>query len=770
AALRAALGRGGWDAVISDYRMPGFTGMEALAITRQLAADVPFVLVSGTIGEELVVAAMKAGANDCVMKDDLARLAPALLRELREAATRAAQRDAQARLALLVDNVPAMIAYADAGGRFRYANLRYRRFYAGTDASIEGRSLADVLTPQAWERAKPGVERALAGEAVSYSGERVLHNGALRHVAVSLIPHRDEANAVRGLYVLALDVTAQHQAEAALRESEAGLRHAHEMAGLAHVVVRPDGSYEHWSSSWESLLGLPPGNAPRSTREALQFVHPEDRERFRLVAIEAARSGRRTAMEYRMQRPDGSVLHLRQTMEPFGDPDAQGRQRWFVTIQDVSEQKDREERLRFLAYYDPLTGLANRVLFLERLGERLSAARGTGACIGLAVVNIDRFKAVNDSYGRSTGDALLKEVAARLVRSTGRAERVARIGADQFAVVLPRLKGRDHVLRIAEEGLRVLEGTPCRVEGAELRLSTRSGIALFPDDGGDAETLFRNAEAAAKQAAGERLVFYTPRMTEQVAARLSLENKMHVALERGEFVLHYQPKVALDTQRITGGEALIRWQSPERGLVAPAEFIPVLEETGQIGAVGQWALRQAAADRAAWLAAGLPAPRIAVNVSPVQLRRADFVPQLSALIGETEAARGLDLEITESVVMQDIESNIAKLRAIRSLGAAIAVDDFGTGYSSLAYLARLPVAALKIDRSFIRAMLEDPDSMALVASIISLAHALRLAVVAEGVETDAQASHLRVMRCDEVQGFRFGRPVPEGDFRKLLAA
>ncbi len=360
-------------------------------------------------------------------------------------------------------------------------------------------------------------------------------------------------------------------------------------------------------------------------------------------------------------------------------------------------------------------------------------------------------------------------MAERLVRLAGDASRVAHIGADQFSVMIPGVKVEEKVARIIDDGFAQVEGTAFHPDGADLRIAIRSGIALYPNDGADADSIFRNAEAALKKAksSGEKYLFYTEKMTERIADRLALENKLRQAIERQEFVLHYQPKVDVAHRRIVGVEALIRWQSPD-GLVPPLSFIPLLEEMGLITQVGTWALKRALLDHRGWTQQGLPAPRVAVNVSPLQLRQRNFVEVVAQAIAEAPMPTGLDLELTESLIMEDIEGNIGKLNSIRALGADIAIDDFGTGYSSLGYLTKLPVQALKIDRSFISAMGKDADAMTLVATIISLAHSLRLKVIAEGVETERQAHTLRELQCDQLQGYLFGKPLPLEGITALL--
>ncbi len=943
--------------VISDFSMPQFSGPKALAITRESRGDVPFIFISGTIGENVAVDMMKAGADDYVMKNNLARLMPALKRELREAEVR------------------------------------------------RGRRLAE---------------------------ER-------------------------------------------LHESEAGLHRAQLMAKIAHVVTAPDGSFERWPDILPQMIGVEPAQMPRSTREWLDLLHPDDRERFRTTAIDAAQTGTRRDVEYRLRRSDGTWIHIRQVIEPLqSQTDAEDGTRWFNTLQDVTEERRAEETLReseslkaailessldglitidhqgnivefnpaaeamfgiareralgksmadmiipprlrdahhrgvahylatgegpilgkrleldairadgaefpielaitaiksrsgslftgfirditarkesearihrlhrvyavlsginalivrvhdrdelfqgacriavgagqfpmawvgvvdsetkrvkpvawggeaeeflasaplsmsqgravgrgmsgsaieekkavvandiqndpraqmkehckergisslvmlplvvhgegmgvlalyakevgffddeemklllelagdisfaldhiakaekldYLAYYDSLTGLANRTLFHERLVQYVIAAQPEKSRLAIAVVDVDRFKIINDSLGRQAGDELLRQVAERIEGHAGPI-RMGRISADRFAIVRTGVSSESEVARLIEQWLAECFDPPYTVSGTELRVSAKAGIALFPNDGADADALFQNAEAALKKAkaTGERYLFHTQQMTERIGEKLALENKLRQALEKEEFVLHYQPKVDTATRRIDSVEALIRWQSPELGLVPPMQFIPLLEETGLILEVGAWALGRAVGDHRTWTEQGLPAPRVSVNVSAVQLRKRDFVATVEEAIMAGSIPPGIDLEITESLVMEDIEASMRKLESVRVLGVGIAIDDFGTGYSSLGYLAKLPVHSLKIDRSFIITMLKDPAIMTLVSTIISMAHSLRLKVVAEGVDAEEQADELDRLGCDQLQGYLFSKPLPFDDMTALLGS
>ena len=426
---------------------------------------------------------------------------------------------------------------------------------------------------------------------------------------------------------------------------------------------------------------------------------------------------------------------------------------------------DKETRINYLAYYDPLTGLPNRTLFHERVGQLLHAARSREAKLALLMVDVRRFRFVNESLGRKSGDDLLRELAGRFLDSWAEPDNVGRISGDRFALVLSAYDNEALLVHAVEQSIIESLKQPFMVEGREVTLSSAAGIAVFPEDGVDADALFKNAEAALGQAkqSTEPYLFYQPKMNARMAGTLLIENKMRRALDRGQFELYYQPKFRTRGTQIAGFEALMRWNDPDAGLVTAGEFIPILEETGMIVEAGQWAMRRVLHEHAAWRQQGLNPPRIAVNVSAMQLRRKDFADQVRALVTEgalgAQGEPGLDLEITESLLMHDIEGCIEKLKAIRDLGVNIAIDDFGTGYSSLAYLSRLPVNALKIDRSFIDGMLRNNENMSIVSSIISLAHAMKLKVIAEGVETQQQLNTLAALECDEIQGYLMGRPV-----------
>ena len=423
---------------------------------------------------------------------------------------------------------------------------------------------------------------------------------------------------------------------------------------------------------------------------------------------------------------------------------------------------EKGERLDYLAYYDEVTNLPNRTLFLERVSQLLRMRGNAKNMTALALVDIARFRIIIDTFDRQAGDELLKLVAQRVQLSEIGFDTVARVGVNCFGVALHGSRDAQGVAHALEQLLRECFTPPFALRDSELRIAAKAGIALYPLDGGDAETLFRNAEAALQRAKGsvESVLFYAPEMNTRVAAALNLESRLRTALELDQFVLHYQPKVSLASGNLTGIEALIQWQDPQSGLMPPGHFIAILEETGLIYEVGRWALRKALDDNRRWRAAGLARVRVAVNVSPLQLRHRGFISEVRQAIGsDPQAAAALELEITESLIMEDVNHSIATLQEIRAMGVTIAIDDFGTGFSSLSYLSRLPLDTLKIDRSFVIEMTGGPQGLALVSTIINLAHALKLKVVAEGVETEEQARLLRLLNCDEMQGFLFSPAV-----------
>ena len=824
-ALAAALQLGRWDVVISDNDMPGFSGMEALDVVKRTDPDLPFILVTGTMGEERAVETLKAGVDDYVLKSNLQRLKKAFEAQLKEAGLRRERRrslnvlqESEQRFRQLAENIDLFFYLTDPqNSRIFYASPAYEQSW--------GRSLDTLYAdPRSWlpavhpEDRSESVERiGLAAGGVVDRQYRILRpDGAVRWVHSRRFPVRDHSGRAYRIAGIVEDITERKETQERLSR----LNRVHAvLSGINSLIVRvPDreelyreacrvaveagqlrmawlGIYDYDAMSMrpvashgreDGFLDLmhlsmadPAPEGRGLVRRAIREKRPvilndiESDPVFRLRDEALARGFRSAAV-----LPLTVGGELTGVIGLFaGEPDFFDDEEMRLLTElsgDISfalDHIEKQERLDYLALYDGLTGLANRTLFLERVNQHIESAKEADARLAIIVSDIERLRAVNNSLGRQAGDLLLGQFGKRLSGAVTGKDELSRIGADQFAIALPAVKNPLDAARQLTELAKACMGEPFQVQDHELRISAKAGVALFPDDGADAETLLRNAEAALERCkqTSERFLFFEQRMTERVAANLSLENKLRRAIEREEFVLHYQPRVSLATGRIQGMEALIRWQS-ESGLVPPAQFIPLLEETGLILEVGAWALRRAVQEHGSWLGRGIAAPRVAVNVSAVQLRQKDFVTRLRRAIEQGVMPPMIDLEITESMVMDDVAGNVAKLRAVRELGLGIAIDDFGTGYSSLAYLAKLPVSSLKIDRSFVITMLSDANAMNLVSMIVSLAHSLKLKVVAEGVDAEEQAAALRGLQCDEMQGYLFSKPLPADALTPLLLA
>jgi diguanylate cyclase (GGDEF)-like protein/PAS domain S-box-containing protein len=444
-----------------------------------------------------------------------------------------------------------------------------------------------------------------------------------------------------------------------------------------------------------------------------------------------------------------------------------------AVARDVSERLHAQQRMAHLASYDSLTGLPNRTLFYRTLGDAIEAAREGRWGVVVLFIALDRFKFVNDSLGPALGDELLRQFSGRLAACARARDTVGRLGGDEFALILTKTRGqRDGIdlARAVREALRA----PFDLHGRQAALTASIGIAMYPDDAADPETLVRYADTAmgrAKDAGRDGYRFYTAGMNVQVLERIDLELALRRALDEGEFLLHFQPRMNVRTGRASGAEALLRWQRPGHGLVQPAGFVPVMEETGLIVRVGAWVIDAACRQIAQWSAAGMPGMRVAVNVSSRQFAEGDLEGVIrSALARYRVDPRLLELELTESALMADTGRTVEVLGRLRKLGICIAIDDFGTGYSSLAYLKRFPIDKLKIDIAFVREVTTNPDDAAIARAIIGMAHSLQMGVVAEGVESPAQLDFLGRNGCDEIQGFHFSRPLAPDDLARLVLA
>lgn len=553
-----------------------------------------------------------------------------------------------------------------------------------------------------------------------------------------------------------------------LRQSRSTLDRAQAVAHIGSWSINFENGATELSDENYRIFGIAPGTQI-AYEDFLDIVHPDDRERVDR-AWQAAQKGAPYDIDHRIVIGEEFIWVNERAELEF---DADGKPlRGVGTTQDITERKLAEARINHLAFYDALTGLPNRALCQDRLEQAIAATRRHGGELAAIFIDLDMFKHINDSLGHAIGDRLLQEATQRLVACVRSSDTVARLGSDEFVVIMNG-EIEDGISMLAQRLLGAVRD-PFTIDGRVLHITCSLGMALYPRDGGDAQTMLHNADVAmsrAKEQGGDNARFYTEEMNRKALERLALEEDLRRALASNEFMLHYQPRVDLHSGEITGMEALVRWQRPGKGLIAPDVFIPAAEETGLILPLGEWVLREACTQARAWEKSMGKPMSVAVNLSVRQFRQTNLIEKVSAILHETGLSpASLELEITESMVMNQAEEVVATLARLHGLGVRLAIDDFGTGYSSLSYLKRFPVHVLKIDKSFVDGVPSDPSDTTIVTTIISMAHDMKLKVVAEGVESGAQLAFLRQRGCDEMQGYLFSRPVPAQEAESLLRA
>jgi len=696
AALRAAVP----DLILSDFSLPGFDGMAALAIARAEAPAVPFIFLSGTIGEERAIEALKCGAIDYVLKGNPKRLGPAVKRALEETALRRSNELAAQQVARLTGVLQMLSGINSALVRIQNRDevmsetCRLARRLGGYAVAMV--ALIDPATRMA--------------RRVGWEGYEFMENPG-QEFPVADQEGRDTSLMGR-----------------VIRTGEAVL--VEDLETFVHVIFRRE---ELLAAGVRSFACLP-------------------------LRVDGT--------------PVGSFLCGRRTAGAINRDELQLLEEVASNLSFALQYLGKQDEVRFLSYFEPLTGLAKRALFCERLSRLLTRGASNLPRLAVTVFDIDHLSVINDSFGRHTGDRLLQCVADRLKRHFPDTEQLAHLGGGTFMCMSALPSQADQAPRALHGDLTGVFDRPFSVDGREIVVRVKSGVACFPEDGQEPNQLVQNAEAALKEAkaSGERYLHHRMEMNSELARRVGLEHRLRAALDNQQFLLYYQPKISLRTGKVAGVEALLRWQDPDDGLVPPGSFLPLLESAGLMAATGAWVLRQAASDCREWRRKGLSPLRVAVNISPAELRQRNVAREILDAVGDFagDAAWGVDIEITEGGLAGDSSACVHALRLLRAAGMRSAIDDFGTGFSSLVRLSTLPIDTLKIDQGFTRQLPSDRKSCTLVATIIALARAFDMTTVAEGVESQAQLDFLIREGCDESQGYLHARPLPKAEFEAWL--
>ena len=660
---------------------------------------------------------------------------------------------------LLANSLQAMIAYYDSaelGYGCRFANKAYAAAFGLTETSIVGKTFVQIIGEAAAREVQPSLDVA-ANErrAVAYVRELAAADGRRRWIEVNVMPNLDHVGRPVGAFVIVTDITQHRLATQALRESEERLAKFMQ-ASAEGIAFHRDGIVTDANPPLCELLGYTLDEV--RGRHAVEFVAPDERLRVQGVLD----GGQELSYE-------SAVIHksgLRIPVELIGRTLVYGDEKLRMSVvRDLRDRHAAQARIHHLAHHDALTGLPNRMSFMERLGQQIEVARAAGTSLALLFVDLDHFKRVNDSLGHLIGDRLLQTVAARISASLRAGDVVARFGGDEFIVLLADA-ARDDVAQVAHKLLRAIE-VPVDAEGRDLSVTPSVGIAMFPHDGTTPTELIKNADTAmyiAKSRGRANCQFFDPAVASAAYDALVLESELAQALLRDEFVLHFQPQVRADDGTLAGIEALIRWNHPERGLLRPDAFIALAEQQRVMLPISQWVLRTAARAALRWRALGLIDVPIAVNLSTMQFRANGFVEAVRQVLRE-EGVPGawLELELTERMLMDDVGDVKRTLQQLKAIGMRVSVDDFGTGYSSLAHLKELPIDGMKIDRSFVRDLPHQRGSVAIARAVVQMAQGLSLTVVAEGVENDEQRRFLVEQGCDLLQGELISPPLPAAE-------
>jgi diguanylate cyclase (GGDEF)-like protein/PAS domain S-box-containing protein len=715
---------------------------------------------------------LAAAGQDCPADqlDMLAKLADDFAIAIDGILANAVHADLAARHAMLsyaIEQNPHAVVITDPQGHIVYCNQAFSTMTGYTLSEVEGAKPSlwksgetpDALYREMWQRIK-------AGESWQGTIRNRRKDGALywerQHIAPLLGPNGE----IVRLISIKEDITHLREVESALLLREQALASTNNGVMISRADA-DDHSILYVNPAFERITGY---DATEAIGRIGRFLVREDLAQAGLDEIRTALRERRPGHAVlRNYRKDGTMFWNELFIAPISDATRDDITHFVSVINDISDRMQYQEALEHQATHDSLTGLANRNLLNDRITHSIALAKRSGRQVAVALLDLDHFKHVNDAYGHSAGDALLREISVRLRRCVRESDTVARLGGDEFVIVLSDLAQTEDAEHVAQKIVDAL-AEPIHVDDREVYVGASIGLALYPRDGEHGEILLRNADIAmyrVKEHGRNSIRSFSPELADQALDRADMQGALRRALEREEFALHYQPKVDVLTRRIVGAEALVRWHHPQFGLTHPGEFIPLAEETGLILQIGSWVMQEAFRQQAAWRAEGLPPLKISINLSARQFRQEDLPDLVQyALVATGADPKSFIFEMTESMVMHDVDSALLTLRALKQLGITLSLDDFGTGYSSLSYLRRFPIDEVKIDRSFINELHHNEDDAAIAAAVVAMAHTLGLSVVAEGVEMDDQFAALHRLGCNEVQGYLLGRPMDAETFAR----
>jgi diguanylate cyclase (GGDEF)-like protein/PAS domain S-box-containing protein len=696
----------------------------------------------------------------------------------RHSSAEIALRASEERFRVTFNQAAVGLAHVAVNGRFLLVNRKLCDILGYSEDELLQKTVRELSHPADREATTPARNQLLAGKIDTFSLEKryLRKDGSTVWVNLTASQVRDERGTP--LYDVAAfeDITQRKSVQEALASSESRHRAVVEIAAEGIIIHDATGRIVSANPSAERILRRTRDELVGKTPSDLQFDSiREDGTPFPFEerpVTATLRTGKPQAnVVIGHPRADGSITWLSMNVLPLSEPGREPASGVVVSLTDITERRNFEEKLTYLAQNDTLTGLPNRALLLDRLGQALTRAARRATLVGILLVDLDRFKEINDSLGHSAGDAVLKEVAGRVRRALRDSDTVARLGGDEFCIVVEELDSREKVA-VAATKLGHLFSAPIAAEAQEMFTSASIGVAVYPDDGSTIDDLIKHADIAmydAKHAGGNTYRFYSQELHARSADHVGLGAALRRAVERNELVVHYQPQIEIGSGRPVGVEALLHWRHPELGLLPPSQFIHIAEDIGLIVSIGEWVLKTACAEVKAWQQAGLPQLSVAVNLSARQFRDSQLATKVAGTLAVTGLSpRFLDLEITESVIMGDTGHAINALTRLADLGVRVSIDDFGTGYSSLAYLKRFPVNKLKIDRAFVRDIPDNKEDAAIVQAVITLAKTLELGVLAEGVETSEQLAFLANLKCDQYQGYHFSAALPPKELLELM--